>query len=130
MDAVEEQRFLEEKTGKALDEARTKLDIAIDSINRSSDDSWKKVWMAEEAAEFSSMLYSLTYSLEDEDPTPPVRKRNADPAALVKESDGFLRTATALRGKSSLEGYIALRTAVDKLRQSHHILDRSRSKKS
>ncbi len=130
MDAAEEQQLLEGKTGQALEEAKTKLDIATESLNKSDPDSWKKVWMAEEAAEFSSMLYSLTYGLEDDDPAPPVRKRNADPVGLVKESHGLLRTATSLRGKSSLEGYTALRTAVDKLRQSHHILDRSRSKKS
>lgn len=130
MDPVEEQRFLEEKTGQALAEARTKLDIAIAELSTASVDLMMKVWLAEEAAEYSSALYSLTYGLEDEDPPAPAKKRNADPIVLVKESDPLLTQATNLRGKSPREGYVHLRTAVHKLRQSHHILERSHAKKS
>src|SRR5690349_16284206 len=129
MDAAEEQRMLEEKVRLALEEAKSKLDVALDHLAKGAPDSWKKVWWAEEAAEYSSFLYSLTYGLEDEDPAPPVRKRNADPAPLVKECVELLRRATELRGKSSLEGYESLRTAVDKLRQAHHILERVQMKK-
>jgi hypothetical protein len=124
MDAAEEQRMLEEKVGKALDEARAKLDAALDNLSKGGTDSEKKAWLAEEASEYSSLLYSLTYGLEDEDPPAPVRKRNAEPTSLVKEASASLRQATALRGKSSLEGYQHLRTAVDKLRQAHHILEK------
>src|SRR5712692_1964859 len=67
MDVAEEQRMLEEKVGKALEEARAKLDAAIDHLSKGGAESEKKVWWAEEAAEYSSLLYSLTYSLEDED---------------------------------------------------------------
>lgn len=129
MDPAEEQRVLEEKVGKALDEARAKLDTALDSLSKGGAESEKKVWWAEEAAEYSSLLYSLTYGLEDEDPPVPVRKRNAEPIPLVKESSESLRHATELRGKSSLEGYHNLRTAVYKLRQAHHILEKAGSKK-
>src|SRR5947208_16436746 len=121
MDAAEEQRMLEEKVCKALDEARTKLDIAMEHLSQGGADSEKKVWLAEEASEYSSLLYSLTYGLEDEDPPVPVRKRNAEPIPLVKQSSESLRRATGLRGKSPLEGYRYLRTAVYKLRQAHHI---------
>jgi hypothetical protein len=130
MDAAEEQRMMEEKAGRALEEARAKLDAALDNLSKDGTDSEKKVWMAEEAAEYSSLLYSLTYGLEDEDPPVPVRKRNAKPISLVKESSESLYRATELRGKSSLEGYRHLRTAVYKLREAHHILGKARAKKS
>jgi hypothetical protein len=129
MDTAEEQRMLEEKVGKALEEARTKLDIALDNLSKGGTDSEKKVWLAEEASEYSSLLYSLTYRLEDEDPPVPVRKRNAEPISLVKESAESLRRAAELRGKSSLEGYQYLRTAVYKLRQAHYILEKAGAKK-
>ena len=129
MDAAEEQRMLEEKVEKALEEARAKLDAALDNLSRGGAESEKKVWWAEEAAEYSSLLYSLTYGLEDEDPPVPVRKRNAEPIPLVKQSDESLRRATELRGKSPLEGYRYLRTAVYKLREAHHILGKAGTKK-
>ncbi len=129
MDAAEEQRMLEEKVGKALEEARAKLDAALDNLSKGGTESVKKAWLAEEAAEYSSLLYSLTYGFEDEDPPVPVRKRNAEPTSLVKESAESLRRATELRGKSSLEGYHNLRTAVYKLRQAHHILEKTGAKK-
>jgi len=59
----------------------------------------------------------------------PVRKRNAEPNPLVKESVDSLRRATELRGKSPLEGYQYLRTTVYKLRQAHHILEKAGAKK-
>jgi hypothetical protein len=129
MDAAEEQRMLEDKVSKALEEARTKLDAALDHLSKGGTESEKKVWWAEEAAEYSSLLYSLTYGLEDEDPPVPVRKRNAEPISLVTESAESLRRATELRGKSSLEGYHNLRTTVYKLRQAHHILEKAGAKK-
>jgi hypothetical protein len=129
MDAAEEQRMLEEKVSKALEEARAKLDAALDHLSKGGTESVKKVWLAEEAAEYSSLLYSLTYGLEDEDPPLPVRKRNAEPIPLVKESSESLFRATELRGKSSLEGYTYLRTAVYKLREAHHILEKAGTKK-
>ena len=125
MDAAEEQRMFEEKVGKALEEARAKLDAALDFLSNGGTEPAKKVWLAEEAAEYSSLLYSLTYGLEDEDPPVPVRKRNAEPIPLVKESSESLHHATELRGKSSLEGYQNLRTAVYKLRHAHHILEKA-----
>jgi hypothetical protein len=129
MDTAEEQRMLEEKVGRALEEARTKLDIALDNLSKSGTDPEKKVWLAEEASEYSSLLYSLTYRLEDEDPPVPVRKRNAEPIPLVKESAESLRRAAELRGKSPLEGYQYLRTAVYKLRQAHYILEKAGPKR-
>jgi hypothetical protein len=129
MDAAEEQRMLEEKVSTALEEARAKLDAALDLLPNAGAETVKKVWLAEEAAEYSSLLYSLTYGFEDEDPPVPVRKRNAEPIPLVKESSELLRRATELRGKSSLEGYGNLRTAVDKLRQVHYILEKTGAKK-
>jgi hypothetical protein len=129
MNAAEEQRMLEEKVSKALEEARTKLDMALDNLSKSGTDSEKKVWLAEEASEYSSLLYSLTYGLEDEDPPVPVRKRNAEPIPLVKESAEALRHTMELRGRTPLEGYRYLRTAVYKLREAHHILEKADRKK-
>ena len=121
--------MFEEKVGKALEEARFKLDTALDHLSKGGAESEKKVWWAEEAAEYSSLLYSLTYNLEDVDPPVPVRKRNAEPILLVKESSEALRRATELRDQSSLEGYHNLRTAVHKLREAHHILEKANRKK-
>lgn len=129
MDAAEEQRMFEEKVGKALAEARAKLDAASELLSNGGAEPAKKVWWAEEAAEYTSLLYSLTYGLEDEDPPVPVRKRNAEPTQLVKESSESLRHATELRDKSPLEGYRNLRTAVYKLRQAHYILEKARAEK-
>ncbi|HEV2119638.1 MAG TPA: hypothetical protein VGS11_05990 [Candidatus Bathyarchaeia archaeon] len=129
MDATEEQRMLEDKVSKALEEARVKLDVALENLSKVEKDSEKKVWLAEEAAEYSSLLYSLTYGLEDVDPPVPVRRRNAEPTALVKEASDALHQATALRAKSSLEGYQHLRTSVYKLREAHHILDKAATKR-
>ncbi|OLD12183.1 MAG: hypothetical protein AUI50_07050 [Crenarchaeota archaeon 13_1_40CM_2_52_14] len=129
MDIAEEQRMLEEKVGKALEEARTKLEMALDSLSKGGADSEKRVWLAEEASEYSSLLYSLTYGLEDEDPPVPVRKRNAESIPLVKESAESLKLATELRGKLPLEGYRHLRNAVYKLRQAHYILEKAGMKK-
>ena len=129
MDPAEEQRMLEEKVGKALEEARAKLESALDHLSKGGAESEKKVWWAEEAAEYSSLLYSLTYGLEDEDPPVPVRKRNAEPVPLVKESSESLRRATELRGTSPLEGYRYLRTTVYKLREAHRILGKAGTKK-
>ena len=112
-----------------MEEARAKLDVALEQLSKGGTDLAKKVWWAEEAAEYSSLLYSLTYGLEDEDPPVPVRKRNAEPTSMVKESDESLRRATELRGKSNLEGYRYLRTTVYKLRQAHHILEKAGAKK-
>lgn len=121
--------MLEEKVGKALEEAKVKLEAALDHLSNSGAESEKKVWWAEEAAEYSSLLYSLTYGLEDEDPPVPVRKRNAEPTSLVTESSESLSRATELRGKIPLEGYQYLRTAVYKLREAHHILQKAGAKK-
>ena len=129
MDVAEEQRMLEEKVGKALEEARAKLESALDHLSKGGAESEKKVWWAEEAAEYSSLLYSLTYGLEDEDPPVPVRKRNAEPVPLVKESSESLRCATELRATSPLEGYRYLRTTVYKLREAHHILEKAGTRK-
>jgi hypothetical protein len=63
MDAAEEQRMLEGKVAKALEEARTKLDTALDNLSKGGTDLQKKVWLAEEASEYSSLLYSLTLVL-------------------------------------------------------------------
>lgn len=129
MDAAEEQRMFEEKVGKALAEARAKLDAASELLSKGGAELAKKVWWAEEAAEYCSLLYSLTYGLEDEDPPVPARKRNAEPIQLVKESSKSLRHATELRDRSPLEGYRNLRTAVYKLRHAHHILENAHAKK-
>ena len=129
MDAAEEQRMLEDKVSKALEEARTKLDAALDHLSKGGTESEKKVWWAEEAAEYSSLLYSLTYGLEDEDPSSPPVHRWASELRDKRASAESLRRATELRGKSSLEGYHNLRTTVYKLRQAHHILEKAGAKK-
>jgi len=97
-----EKKFLEEKVDKALEEAWSKVNIAVESTAKRLEQSTMTLWLAAEAAEYSSALFSLAYGLEDLDPeVKPLKGR--DSVRLVRESIEALRRARELRPTSVTE---------------------------
>jgi hypothetical protein len=115
MDQADEHRILEEHLKKALDEARTKTNDALEQSGRSSKDREMAVWLAMESVEFTSFLFSLTNDLEDVDPPPPPTK-GKDISSLIKASVHVLEQMRASSGKEKLADYTHLRDAIHNLR--------------
>ena len=113
-----EREFLESKLRKALDDAWSKVNIALDKTSKSSADIALGIWLAAEAVEYSSLLFNLTYGLEDLEPAVKIRKGEAA-LVLVKDSIEFLRRAREGRRKSVTDAYVNLRTAADYLKVAH-----------
>ncbi len=122
-----EKKFLEEKVDKALEEAwskvRSKVNIAVESTAKRLEQSTMTLWLAAEAAEYSSALFSLAYGLEDLDPEVKIT-RGRDFLELVKDSMEALKRARELRPKSVAEAYTSLRTAAGYLKAAY--LDQSK----
>jgi len=113
-----EQEFLESKLEKALDDAWSKVNIALDKTTKSSVDVALEIWLAAEAVEYSSLLFNLTYGLEDLEPPVKIRKGGAA-IVLVKDSMELLKRAREGRRKSPTDAYVNLRTAADYLKAAH-----------
>ncbi len=113
-----ERRILKDRLRDALDEAWTKVNAAFQDTTLEKPGFEKKIWLAAEAAEYSSLLFSMTYSLEDVDP-PVDEKKNLDRVSLVKESVSLLRHVTNLRNKEPTDAYTSLRSAVHYLRRAY-----------
>ena len=118
-----EKKFLEEKVDKALEEAWSKVSIAVESTAKRLEQSTMTLWLAAEAAEYSSALFSLAYGLEDLDPEVKIT-RGRDFLELVKDSMEALKRARELRPKSVAEAYTSLRTAAGYLKAAY--LDQSK----
>ncbi len=114
----EEKEIFEDRLDRALDEAWSKLNLALENTARQSGELEMSVRLAAEAVEYSSALFSLTYGLEDVDPEVRVR-RNVDTLVLVKDSVEALKRARELREKSAVEAYSSLRTAADYLKTAY-----------
>ena len=113
-----EQEFLESKRERALDDAWSKVNIALDKTSKSSPDVALGIWFAAEAVEYSSLLFNLTYGLEDLEP--PVKIRKVEAAiVLVKDSMELLKRVREGRRKSPTDAYVNLRTAADYLKVAH-----------
>jgi hypothetical protein len=113
-----EKEFLESKLEKALDDAWSKVNTALDKTIKSSADAALGIWLAAEAVEYSSLLFNLTYGFEDLDP--PVKIRKGESAlVLVKNSLELLRRAREGRRMSATDAYANLRTAADYLKAAH-----------
>jgi len=113
-----EQEFLESKLERALDDAWSKVNIALDKTSKSSPDVALGIWFAAEAVEYSSLLFDLTYGLEDLEP--PVKIRKVEAAiVLVKDSMELLKRVREGRRKSPTDAYVNLRTAADYLKVAH-----------
>ena len=113
-----EQKALESKLKKALDDAWSKVNIALEKASKPSTNLAMEIWFAAEALEYSSLLFNLTYGLEDLKPT--VKPRKAEHASLlIKDSLELLRRAREERQKSATDAYVNLRTAADYLKTAH-----------
>ena len=116
-----------EKLVKALDEAWTKVHLALDQNTADSKQFELRVHLAAEAVEYSSFLFSLTYNLEDFDPEVKFNKKQ-EPLTLVKDSIKPLNSARDLRDKSPLQAYSSLRTAAEYLQVAYLNQVKKRSK--
>jgi hypothetical protein len=113
-----EQEFLESKLEKALDDAWSKVKIALDKASKTSTDVALGIWFAAEAVEYSSLLFNLTYGLEDVEPAVKIRKGEGA-LVLIKDSMELLRRAREGRRVSANDAYVNLRTAADYLKAAH-----------
>jgi len=113
-----EQEYLESKLESALDDAWSKVNIALDKTSKSSADVAMGIWFAAEALEYSSLLFNLTYGLEDVKPTIKLRKGEVA-LVLVKDSMELLKRAREGRKRSVADAYVNLRTAADFLKAAH-----------
>jgi hypothetical protein len=113
-----ELKSLESKLEKALDDAWSKLNIALDNASKPSANFPMELWFAAEALEYSSLLFNLTYGLEDLNPTvkPP---KHETATVLIKDSMNLLKRAREGRHKSAPDAYVNLRTAADYLKTAH-----------
>ena len=122
-DSSEEKKSLEEKVNKAFEETWSKVNIAVDSIAGRPGESVMALWLAAEAAEYTSALFSLAYGLEDLDPEVKIT-RGRELLGLVQDSMEALKRARELRPKSVAEAYTSLRTAAGYLKAAY--LDQSK----
>jgi len=113
-----EQKLLESKLEKALDEAWSKVNIALDNAPKPSASFAMEVWLAAEALEYSSFLFNLAYGLEDLKPAVKARKHEAT-LVLIKDSIDLLKRTREGRHKSATDAYVNLRTAADYLKTAH-----------
>ena len=113
-----EPRLLESKLEKALDDAWSKVNMALDKASKSSANFAMEIWFAAEALEYSSLLLNLTYGLEDLKPAVKPR-RHEEALALIKDAMDLLKRAREGRQTSATDAYINLRTAADYLKTAH-----------
>ena len=127
-----EQEVLEGKLDRAIAEAETKTAKALDSITNKTEDAEKDLWAAAEAAEFASLVYALTYGLEDSGGNTASRRELDETSSILNASSQNLKTVQTHRGKgdkdSLMEGYKLLRGTTDALRNIYLVLTRTSSK--
>ena len=109
---------MESRLEKALDDAWSKVNIALDNASKPSASFAMEVWLAAEALEYSSPLFNLTYGLEDLKPAVKPRKHEAT-ILLIKDSVDLLKRTREGRHKSAADAYVNLRTAADYLKTAH-----------
>ena len=117
-----EQEVLEDKLEKALAEAETKTSKALDSVTNKTEEAEKDIWAAAEAAEYSSLVYALTHSLDDSTVTT-TRKDDEETLTIVRDASQNLKRVQTVRKQpdkdSLLEGYKILRGTSDSLRNTY-----------
>ena len=113
-----EQKLLESKLEKALEEAWSKVNIALDKASKPSANFAMEIWFAAEALEYTSLLFNLAYGLENLQPIVKPRKHEAA-VVLVKDSIDLLKRARQGLQKSPSDAYVNLRTAADYLKTAH-----------
>ena len=117
----EDRQLLEERLDRALDEAWSKVNEAVDQVTKPGGDPSMSIWHAAEAVEYASLLFNLAHGLDDLDPEVKIG-RSEDPTVLVKKSRESLRRARELRQVSTVEAYTNIRVAADTLKTA--FLDR------
>jgi len=127
-----EQELLEAKLDTALAEAETKILKALESLPDRSVDSEKDVWAAAEAAEFASLVYALTYGLEESSGNTSGKREIVETLTVLNAAAQDLKIVQAFRGKrdkdSLMEGYKLLRGTTDSLRNAYLGLTRTDQK--
>jgi hypothetical protein len=127
-----EQELLEGKLDTALAEAETKILKAVESLPDRSVDSEKDVWAAAEAAEFASLVYALTYGLEESSGNTSGKREIVETLTVLNAAAQDLKIVQTFRGKrdkdSLMEGYKLLRGATDSLRNAYLGLTRTGQK--
>lgn len=117
-----EQEVLEGKLEKALAEAETKTSKALDSVTNKTEEAEKDIWAAAEAAEYASLVYVLTHSLDDS-PVTTTRKDDEETLTIVRDASQNLKRVQRVRKQpdkdSLLEGYKILRGTTDSLRNTY-----------
>lgn len=113
-----EQKLLESKLEKALDDAWSKVNSALWNASKPSANFAMELWFAAEALEYSSLLFNLAYGLEDLRPAIKPRKHE-EALVLIKDSMELLKRAREGRQKSATNAYANLRTAADYLKTAH-----------
>ncbi len=115
---LQEQKLLETRLGQALEEALAKTSHAFEETKNHAEGFAKKIGLAAEAADYSSLLYSLTYGLEDKDPPPPDTK-GLDLLTMVRESMAALQQVRSGNKKEYVDAYALLRSATHRLRTAY-----------
>lgn len=113
-----EQKLLESKLEKALDDAWSKVDSVLWNASKPSTNFAMELWFAAEALEYSSLLFNLAYGLEDLRPAIKPRKHE-EALVLIKDSMELLKRTREGRQKSAADAYANLRTAADYLKTAH-----------
>jgi hypothetical protein len=112
----DEKTELETRLDSAFQETLSKTQLAITETENQDPSFVKKIWLATEAAEYTSLLYSLTYDLQDCDPEVG-KRRGEDPIVLLKDSLRILKLAIGKRSQGAVKnGYENLRTAAEFLK--------------
>lgn len=112
----DERKELETRVNNAFQETLSKTQLAITEIENQAPSFVKKIWLAAEAAEYTSLLYSLTYDLQDYDPEVG-KRRGEDPIVLLKYSLRILKLAIGKRSQGAIKkGYEHLRNAAESLK--------------
>ena len=119
---------MESKLEKALDDAWSKVNIALDNASNPSATFAIEVWLAAEALEYTSFLFNLAFCLEDLKPDVKPRKHEAA-IVLIKDSMDLLKRTREGLHKSVANAYVNLRTAADYLKTVHLEIVKKSTKK-
>jgi hypothetical protein len=91
-----EQELLEGKLDTALTEAETKVTKALESFPDRREESEKEIWAAAEATEFASLVYALTYSLEESSGNTGGKREIVETLTVLTAASQDLKTVHAL----------------------------------
>ncbi len=128
-----EQEVLEGKLYGALTEAETKTAAALESVTNKRENFEKDIWAAAEATEFASLVYALTYNLQNSSGGSTTGRRETETTlTILSTASQDLKTVQAIRGKqdkdSLVEGYKLLRGITGTLRNEYLALTRASAK--